>query len=318
MHQALPAIGHEVRLRLAPAAERRRPLLGPAHVEHVLAHLDHRAVHDARRRSATPRRPSPPPSPRRARRHRAPGRRRARAPGPGRDGRTPSDPRRRSATPIASASVNSARALPVSPANRCPSATGTSSRPRSTQSRSASSSRCSARASQPPAGAISPAQEQAEAEPERAPGRPPRVTAAQALVMSSLARGRPDVVLAGEVRRHRQPLQIVDIQRRSAVGGGQLDVRHLSTPAARTSAGPTTTGSLTAPSISHRGRWRHQVRHNRRESSTRITLAPARPRLMCRRVPSNTAAAASSGSPEWSPSERERLGPRDRRFVRHA
>ena len=42
--QALAAVEHELGLRVAPAAERRRPLLGPAYVEHLLAPLDHRAV----------------------------------------------------------------------------------------------------------------------------------------------------------------------------------------------------------------------------------------------------------------------------------
>ena len=46
VHQALAAIGNEVRLRRAPLAERRRPLLGPAQVEDLLAFPDHRAVDD--------------------------------------------------------------------------------------------------------------------------------------------------------------------------------------------------------------------------------------------------------------------------------
>jgi hypothetical protein len=46
VHQALAAIGHEVRLRRAPLAERLRPLLGPAQVEDLLAFPDHGAVDD--------------------------------------------------------------------------------------------------------------------------------------------------------------------------------------------------------------------------------------------------------------------------------
>ena len=46
MDEALAAIGHEVRLRLAPPTQRRRPLRGPPDVERRLAHLDHRAVDD--------------------------------------------------------------------------------------------------------------------------------------------------------------------------------------------------------------------------------------------------------------------------------
>jgi hypothetical protein len=42
VHLALAAIGDEVRLRRAPLAERRRPLLGVTQVEEVLAFLDHR------------------------------------------------------------------------------------------------------------------------------------------------------------------------------------------------------------------------------------------------------------------------------------
>src|SRR5918998_1482836 len=57
MHQALAAVEHQFRLRLTPAAERRGPLLGPAHVEHLLASLDHRAVQVAdRNRRDLPRR----------------------------------------------------------------------------------------------------------------------------------------------------------------------------------------------------------------------------------------------------------------------
>ena len=48
--QALAAVEHQLRLRVAPAAERRRPLLGPTHVEHLLAPLDHRAVEVSDRR----------------------------------------------------------------------------------------------------------------------------------------------------------------------------------------------------------------------------------------------------------------------------
>jgi hypothetical protein len=50
MHQTLTAVEHQFRLRLTPAAERRGPLLGPAHVEDLLAPLDHRAVKVADRR----------------------------------------------------------------------------------------------------------------------------------------------------------------------------------------------------------------------------------------------------------------------------
>jgi hypothetical protein len=46
VHQALAAIGHEVRLRRAPLAERLRPLLRPAQVEELLAFPDHGAVDD--------------------------------------------------------------------------------------------------------------------------------------------------------------------------------------------------------------------------------------------------------------------------------
>ncbi len=177
------------------------------------------------RRSATPHPPSPTPSPRRAQRHHAPDPRQVPAPVPGRDARTPSDPRRRSGHRSPTPSVNSASAVSVSPANMCPSATGRSNKPRSTQSRSPSSSRCSARA-EPAAGRRDlPTLEKTEAEPERAPGSPPRITLAQALVMSPLASRRPDVVLADKVRRHGQTLQIVDTQRRTAVGGRQLDAR---------------------------------------------------------------------------------------------
>jgi hypothetical protein len=44
MHQALTAVGHEVRLRRTPVAERRRPLLRPAQIEDLPADLDHAAV----------------------------------------------------------------------------------------------------------------------------------------------------------------------------------------------------------------------------------------------------------------------------------
>ena len=44
MHQALAPVRSEIGLAVAPDAQRRRPLLGPRHVESVLTRLDHRAV----------------------------------------------------------------------------------------------------------------------------------------------------------------------------------------------------------------------------------------------------------------------------------
>ena len=44
MHQALAPVRHQAGLRLAPTGQRRRPLPGPAHVEDLLARLDHRAI----------------------------------------------------------------------------------------------------------------------------------------------------------------------------------------------------------------------------------------------------------------------------------
>jgi hypothetical protein len=46
MHQALPAEGHQVRLRRTPAAQRRRPLPRAAQVKQLLACLEHGAVDD--------------------------------------------------------------------------------------------------------------------------------------------------------------------------------------------------------------------------------------------------------------------------------
>jgi len=46
MHQTLTAEGHQLRLRRAPVAQRRRPLLRPAHIEDLLARHDHTAVDD--------------------------------------------------------------------------------------------------------------------------------------------------------------------------------------------------------------------------------------------------------------------------------
>jgi len=52
VHQALPAEGHQVRLRRTPVAQRRRPLLCAAQIKQLLAGLDHGAVdapdHDRR------------------------------------------------------------------------------------------------------------------------------------------------------------------------------------------------------------------------------------------------------------------------------
>src|SRR6185295_13374893 len=45
---ALAAERHEIRLRVAPAAEGLRPLAGSAQIEAFVARLDHRAVDDAR------------------------------------------------------------------------------------------------------------------------------------------------------------------------------------------------------------------------------------------------------------------------------
>ena len=47
VHQALPAVGHEIRLRRAPRVERAGPLRRAADVEGEHAHLDDRAVDDA-------------------------------------------------------------------------------------------------------------------------------------------------------------------------------------------------------------------------------------------------------------------------------
>ena len=48
MHEALTSIRNEIRLRLAPMAQRGRPLLGPAQIERLLAGFDRTAVHDPR------------------------------------------------------------------------------------------------------------------------------------------------------------------------------------------------------------------------------------------------------------------------------
>ena len=47
--QTLPAVGHQIGLAVAPPGQRRRPLLRPAPVEHLLAAGDHAAVHIAGR-----------------------------------------------------------------------------------------------------------------------------------------------------------------------------------------------------------------------------------------------------------------------------
>jgi hypothetical protein len=47
-NQALTAVRHQVGLRLAPVAQRCRPLLGPAEIEDLEAPLDHAAVHITR------------------------------------------------------------------------------------------------------------------------------------------------------------------------------------------------------------------------------------------------------------------------------
>jgi hypothetical protein len=46
VHHALPTVGHQVRLRLAPVREGRGPFLRPAQVEDLLARFDHGAVDD--------------------------------------------------------------------------------------------------------------------------------------------------------------------------------------------------------------------------------------------------------------------------------
>src|SRR4029453_12409762 len=47
VHQTLAAVRHELRLRLAPSTQRRRPLACAAYVEDLLARLDHGAVDEA-------------------------------------------------------------------------------------------------------------------------------------------------------------------------------------------------------------------------------------------------------------------------------
>jgi len=49
MHQALPAVHHEVRLGVTPSAQRGGPLVGAPHIEHLVAPFDHRAVSVAHR-----------------------------------------------------------------------------------------------------------------------------------------------------------------------------------------------------------------------------------------------------------------------------
>ncbi len=47
MHEALPAIRHQIGLRLAPPRERGGPLLGATQIHHLVAGLEHGAVDDA-------------------------------------------------------------------------------------------------------------------------------------------------------------------------------------------------------------------------------------------------------------------------------
>ena len=47
VHQALPAVGHQLRLGRAPSGQCRRPCLRASHVEDLLACLDHGAVGDS-------------------------------------------------------------------------------------------------------------------------------------------------------------------------------------------------------------------------------------------------------------------------------
>ena len=48
MHLAFAAKRYEVWLLGAPARETSRPFLGPSQVEHLMAEIDDRTVHDAR------------------------------------------------------------------------------------------------------------------------------------------------------------------------------------------------------------------------------------------------------------------------------
>ena len=173
MHQALPAVGHQVRLRRAPVAQRRRPLLRPAQVEDLLAGLDHGAVDD-------------PGDDRRhlaggdgdhhlvEQRHALRGPPSRSAPGPGRAGRAPSGPGRRSGRRsrrpgeggVRGGGVALVEALQPDRHEQVALLA---------QSSWASSSTRWARASQPPPRADLAAVQQAEAQPERAAGGPRRV-----------------------------------------------------------------------------------------------------------------------------------------------
>ena len=290
MHQALPAIGHELRLRLAPAAQGRRPLLGPPHVEHVLAHLDHRAVHDPGndRRHLT----------RRHRHHHLVQLSDTARLVPTKHERlSPAETPERRQIRVAAADTDRQRVSELGEGTASVPGDQMPERHRNDQQAALHAIAIGLveqvlSARQPtPSRRHLPSQEQAEAEPERAPSRPPRITVAHALVVGSLARGRPDVVLAGKVRRHRQTLQIIDTQRRSAVGGRQLDDGISPRPTLERAP-------ARDPRLAHCPQ--HLAPRSLAPPSspqpsgvvTRITLAPARPRLMCRpaRPPSNAAA----------------------------
>ena len=211
MHQALPAVGHEIGLRRAPRVQRARSTPPPGAGRRRRRTPRSPRSRRCRRGSERPRRSSPTPSPRRAaagrrRRRRAPARPARRHEHPegeevavaapagdvddlGRPGRSPS-----SASPAPAAPRKPGRA--GSHARR----TGRS-RPRRRVARPAPASPRSWPSHRGAGGA--------SAEPERAAGGPLAVTGVEEREMRPLPRVGAGIVLADEVGGDRQALEVV-------------------------------------------------------------------------------------------------------------
>jgi hypothetical protein len=221
MHQALTAEGHQVRLRRTPVGQRRRPLPRAAHIEQLLARLDHGAVdapdHTRRdlsgldgdhrlvqQRHALDGLPQPQQRPATA------------------------DPGERHQVPVAEA-VADLGGLTEGGVRGRGVALGKALDREGHEQVPLLHAVQVAVVQQPPgpgepaaaAGQLAPVQ-QAEGQPERAPGGTPRVAQPQPPVM----RARPDVVAVGvpaqQVRGRGEPLQVLRRERALPVGRRQL------------------------------------------------------------------------------------------------
>ncbi len=224
MHQALTAERHQIRLGIAPAGQRRGPLLRPAQIEDLLTRRDHPAVGD-------------------------PGNHRGHLAGGDRHhdlveqcdtlGRrcqpdqrlTPAKPGQRLQVRVTETPADLGGPAEGGARGRGIAARHTLQRGRQKQIPLLDTVQIAV-VKQPPgpgepaaaASQLTPVQKR-EAQPERAPGRPRRITKVQPFVIRPRQDARTVVVPAGQVSGHRKPFKILRRKRYLMIRGRQPGVR---------------------------------------------------------------------------------------------